>query len=202
MLAKYDCIDNLRQAGISREDAEALRRISMTLHRWHELECGTDEGCIEREQKYAITRAGCPASDRLRWWNGKQWDRQAARRTYDEYEHARMMDGLPTTRQWNSVDFLKANAQGFPSEGAWRETREKPFLTRDGGSGPRLRFPIADREAGALKRLAAIVARYPGFGFYVQGDPRGASLYILRPGDVKAGETADSVYTRGIAVFK
>lgn len=40
MLARNDCIDRLREAGISRDDAEALRRISMTLHRWHELECG------------------------------------------------------------------------------------------------------------------------------------------------------------------
>jgi hypothetical protein len=22
----------------------------MTLHRWHELECGTDNGCIERDE--------------------------------------------------------------------------------------------------------------------------------------------------------
>jgi len=40
MLAKRTCIDDLQAAGISYEDACALRRISMTLHRWHELECG------------------------------------------------------------------------------------------------------------------------------------------------------------------
>src|SRR5882724_5215666 len=32
----------------ARTDAESLRRISMTLRRWHELECGIDGGCIER----------------------------------------------------------------------------------------------------------------------------------------------------------
>ena len=57
-------------------------------------------------------------------------------------------------------------------------------------------------QRGAVKRLAAIVARYPGFGYYVQGDPRGASLYILRPGDVPAGGDVDSFYTRGLAVYK
>src|SRR5229473_2010097 len=36
----YDCVDTLRRAGFSYDDATALRRISMTLHRWHELECG------------------------------------------------------------------------------------------------------------------------------------------------------------------
>src|SRR5713226_3888377 len=40
MLHKYDCLNALQSAGISYEDATALRRISMTLHRWHELECG------------------------------------------------------------------------------------------------------------------------------------------------------------------
>ena len=33
-------INSLTNAGIRYEDAVALRRISMTLHRWHELECG------------------------------------------------------------------------------------------------------------------------------------------------------------------
>jgi hypothetical protein len=36
----YEMIDRLRTLGISYDDAMALRRISMTLHRWHELECG------------------------------------------------------------------------------------------------------------------------------------------------------------------
>lgn len=33
-------INSLTNAGIRYEDAVQLRRISMTLHRWHELECG------------------------------------------------------------------------------------------------------------------------------------------------------------------
>lgn len=46
------------------------------------------------------------------------------------------------------------------------------------------------------------MARYPAFTSYVQGDSRGASLYILRPGDIPAGGTADAFYTRGVAVYK
>jgi hypothetical protein len=53
--------------------------------------------------------------------------------------------------------------------------------------------PIPDRERGAQKRLAMIMAKYPGWQAYVQGDPRGASLYIRA--DV------NSCYTR-IAVYK
>ena len=37
--------DTLRSLGFSNEEADKLRRISMTLRRWHELECGTDGGC-------------------------------------------------------------------------------------------------------------------------------------------------------------
>ena len=36
----FEMISRLERSGISREDAFTLRRISMTLHRWHELECG------------------------------------------------------------------------------------------------------------------------------------------------------------------
>lgn len=125
-------ISRLVQAGIDEDDAWALRRIAMTLHRWHELECGTDRGAIERDEK----------------------------------------TGTP---YWYKPD--------IPGE-------------------YRSRFRIQDRETGALRRLGAIMARYAESGLspYVQGDPRGAPLYILRPGDVPEGERPESYYSRGIAV--
>ena len=123
-----EMLRRLENAGITWADAEALRRISMTLHRWHELECGDDHGCIERD-----------------------------------------------------------------------EATNKAFLLLS-YSGKR--YPIADRETGALKRLAAIMARYPDMSAYVQGDPRGASLYILRAGDVPEGCDVGAYYSRGIAVYK
>jgi hypothetical protein len=69
-------------------------------------------------------------------------------------------------------------------------------------SRTRQRWPYPDRETPALKRLAAIMARYPMLGYYIQGDPRGASLYILRPGDIPEGEHAESYYSNGVAVYK
>lgn len=66
-------------------------------------------------------------------------------------------------------------------------------------SGPFLTVKIADREAGALKRVADICARH-GLAFYHQGDPRGCALYIIRPGDIRDGSSVDSCYTNGIAV--
>ena len=64
------------------------------------------------------------------------------------------------------------------------------------------RYPTPDRETGARKRLAAIMARYPTLSAYVQGDPRGAALYILKPGDVPDGENPEGWYSRGVAVYK
>lgn len=133
---KYDCIPVLTSLGISYDDAVSLRRISMTLHRWHELECGTDSGAIERDEK-----TGVPY-----WYNANS-------------------------------RYIAAN-------------------------DPRAYSRVPDREAGALKRLAAIMARYPALSSYIQGDPRGAALYILRPGDVPAGQDAGSYYSRGIVVCK
>ena len=55
----------------------------------------------------------------------------------------------------------------------------KPYIERHFYTENKARYEaIADRERGALKRLAAIMQRYPDFWSYVQGDPRGAALYV------------------------
>lgn len=137
-----ECVPVLQAAGITRDDAWALRRISMTLRRWHEMECGDGNACIVR---------------------GK-WSRDAGEFIYDD-------DG-------------------------------KPHLEFSGCSGRRRYQAMPDRERGALKRLAKIMARYPSLGYYIQTDPRGASLYILRPGDVPEGRLVDACYSNGIAVYR
>lgn len=125
----------LARMGISDNDARALRRISMTLRRWHELECGSGN---------------------------------------DHYSFAIKRD----------------------------EATQKPYIVRWRNSDSKAyRVPTPDRERGALKRLAAIMARYPALQSYVQGDPRGCALYLLRPGDVPAGEDVGSYYSRGVAVY-
>ena len=133
----------LQALGFTQDEAESLRRISMRLHSWHEKECGTDNGCIEREEQ----------TGKAYWLNS--------------------MTGK--------------------------------------------RYPVRDDESGAKRRLAQIVDQcnkarltqmtdgkltpQEGLRYYIQGDPRGAALYILRPGDVPAGESADSYYNRGICVY-
>lgn len=69
------------------------------------------------------------------------------------------------------------------------ETTAKPVRVSRGytqGNGPRVTWPIPDRETGALKQLATIVTRVNSclpprkrVVSYHQGDPRGASLYIV-----------------------
>lgn len=127
--------DVLLDLGFTVDQAESLRRISLTLHRWHERECGIDGGCIERNDVDGST-----------WWRTE-------------------------------------------SGHTWQ---------------------IPDRESGALHRLSAIMTArnaraaeygYPALSHYVQTDPRGAALYILRPGDVPEGAEVESYYSRGIAIY-
>jgi hypothetical protein len=141
----------LLELGFTRAEAEALRRISMTLHRWFEHECN---GTIQREGKDG--------------------------------------DGKPF---WH-----------------WSENWQ-----RGGKPEP---VPVPDRETGARKRLARIIAArnvrtagadstdaaYPCgtrlfVSAYIQTDPRGAALYILRPGDVPAGKDVNAYYNHGICVY-
>ena len=133
----YD-YSRLINKGIDWKHAQELRRISMTLHRWHELECGDGNDsaswCITRGKK-----------------TGKAFE-------YDD----------------NGKPYLERHAH----------TSNTPTYS-----------PMADRERGALKRLAAIMENYPSLNAYVQGDPRGCALYI--------GENlTDSNYNNGIAVYK
>ena len=124
---QYHMIRALEAEGVTYQDAQALRRISMTLHRWHEMECGTDRGAIERDEQ----------------------------------------TGIPY----------------------FRTVRGTCYRTRD-------------METGALKRLDAIMARYPHLKAYVQGDPRGAALYIWTPRNAAVyGDDIDANYSRGIAIY-
>ena len=47
---RHEVCQRLVNLGISYVDALELRRISMALHAWHELECGTDRGAVERDE--------------------------------------------------------------------------------------------------------------------------------------------------------
>ena len=77
------------------------------------------------------------------------------------------------------------------------EETDKPYLVN---SNSGRRYPTADREKGALSRLSKIMEKHTPLKAYHQSDPRGCALYILRPGDVPDGESANAYYSRGISV--
>ena len=143
-MTKYDPIPALLNLGFDYDEARALRPISMTLHRWHELECGNGND-------YA------------------SWCVARGRKVNGSFEY---------------------------------DDNGKPYIERHPHTDAKVQYEsIPDRETGAKKRLAAIMTKHPTLQAYIQGDPRGAALYILRPGDVPQGETADSCYSRGLVVY-
>ena len=125
-------IDRSMSCGLTYDHAVAVRRIALTLRRWYELECGTEQGAIERDEE-------------------------------------------------TNTPFFYYDS---PINGVWK----------------RKRYQVADREQGALKRLNAIMAHYPDLRAYLQTDPRGGTLYVIRPGDVPEGKEVGAYYNRGVFV--
>lgn len=121
--------------GFSTDEAVALRRIEMTLHRWYEQECG------------------------------------------DSNEYA----------SWS----IERD-----------ETTGKPFRVVYPHNGTKTRRePIADREAGAKRRLQSIASRHQhGVMFYIQTDPRGCALYVARRSELNDPMTDSNYSSRGTAV--
>ena len=133
--------------------------------------------------------------------------------TYEESAALRRIE--MTLQRWAEQECGDSNEYG-----SWAierdETTEKPFRVhhhyRHGqGKDTVSRYAIADREAGALRRLKAIIhRRNEVFGGdpmaggstiipYHQADPRGCALYLIKTADV-AGLPLESCYTRGLAV--
>lgn len=130
----YQVLERLQNIGFTWDEAQTLRRISMTLNRWFCLECGDGNNYAS----WAIERD---------------------------------------------------------------ETTDRPYMVTHPHTGKSYRTPISDRETGARKRLAAIMAPFKRrLVAFVQTDPRGCSLYILRKRDIR-GQEIGSVYNRGIAVY-
>lgn len=115
--------------------------------------------------------------------------------TYSEADSLRLIE--KTLARWSEKECGDGN--DYSSWAIERdETTGKPYLAVYPHNRPSYRTPIADREAGALRRAKAILAAHPGLWMYYQGDPRGCSLYVGRQADVE-GMALGSVYTRGIA---
>jgi sugar phosphate isomerase/epimerase len=102
-----------------------------------------------------------------------------------------------TLHRW--AELKCGDGNGYASWAIERdETTSAPYLVTYPHTGPTRRSRVADREAGALRRVAAICAAL-GVTYYQQTDPRGCALYILTAGDIPAGCDVASCYTRGIS---
>ncbi len=174
-------LTQLQSLGISADDALRLRRISMTLHRWHELECG----------------------------DGNDYGSWCIVRGHREWPPA--VQGIESFVSGESAEDATAIAEHNGKHVRRRvfvhNDDEKPFLEHHHymhghGKDSTSYTPLPDRERGAKHRLARIMKRYPTLSAYIQTDPRGCALYILRPGDVPEGKEVSCYYSRGIAVYK
>jgi len=127
--------------------------------------------------------------------------------TYEEAAALRRIE--MTLQRWGERECGDGSDWGLERD----EKTGKPRMVYHGatyGNKPHS-YPVADREAGALRRLKVIVgarnkrmALVPDCDEYLtpyhQGDPRGCALYLLRTADVPCGKSLDQYYTRGLAV--
>jgi len=127
----------LMAKGLTLEELQKLRRISLTLRRWYELECGTENDygtsfAIERGFRRDGIFVSCPNETECREFGATC--KPYLRIAYNDYD---------------GVHRIVHNI-------------------------------IPDRETGALKRLAAIMAPHKRrLTYYLQTDPRGCALYIV-----------------------
>ena len=155
----------LRELGFTRDEAESLRRISMTLRRWHEHECN---GTIQRGEDgvargYRVNARFLDPNDPRYWYSVPDRERGAKKRL------------AAILKARNNRDVEGGRVQVGPDRVLYVHFGE--------GAGP------------FLTRKVSILSPY------IQTDPRGAALYILRPGDVPEGQSADACYSRGICVY-
>lgn len=115
--------------------------------------------------------------------------------SYDEAAQLRRIE--MTLQQWSEQ--ACGNSDNYKSWAIERDPKtEKPSMVVHPYDGKTYSYAIADREAGALKRLAAIMAKHPDFVSYHQNDPRGCALYIVSKKDVSG--PLECCYTRGLAI--
>ena len=97
-----------------------------------------------------------------------------------------------TLHRWSELEC--GNGNDYASWSLERdEQTEIPYFCRyPHDSNKVYRSRIADKERGALKRIAEVCKRN-GLHFYHQGDPRGCALYVSNE------PLPDNNYTHGVA---
>jgi len=97
----------LARIGIAHEDARALRRISMTLRRWFELECGDGQGHIERDETTGKPRYHRDNHSYLDPHDPRAWSCIADRETGARLRLAKIMTHYP-----NLIPYIQTDPRG------------------------------------------------------------------------------------------
>jgi hypothetical protein len=202
---KFELFARLQAMGFTYEESAQLRRIEMTLQRWAERECGDGSN-------WAIERA---EPRKLAIWHDPEVPdglRVVALDCNGRFECN--IKRLPAhLKQDKNPDVFPEQAIQILAVLQQRENEDagRPYNVYHGEGKPH-RYAIADREAGALRRLKAIVGarnarndKASELIGYHQSDPRGAALYLVPRSTLcnAAGEVVleiDSYYNRGLAV--
>lgn len=156
-IRRYEQAARLQAIGFTAGEAETLRRASVTLQRWHNLECGDGN----EYGSWAIER-----------------DDNGDGPPYMVHHHYRHGKGADYTTRRRIPD-------------------------RERGAVARIKAAIGQRNGRPCIHNGVFRADLPGgpVSFYVQTDPRGAALYIIRPGDVPEGKDVAAYYSKGICVY-
>lgn len=209
--AKFDLFNRLAALGFTYEESNQLRRIQLTLHRWAEHECN---GNVQRTEARKLALHQLEAGDAVRVV-ALNWKGEPGYTVKELPDHIRDTNDAQAIAILERLQLRENEHDGKPR---WH------YGDSDNS------YPIADREGGALKRLARIVSArnaraYVGSNCvnpvraYHQGDPRGCALYLVAMNHYRADEIAawkaansgandaafpfpslDSLYNRGVAV--
>ena len=161
----------LLELGFTRAEAEQLRRISMTLQRWFERECGDGNSY----GSWAIER-----------------DDNGDGPPFLVHHHYRYREGKDIVIRTCIPDREAGARKRLAAIITARNEREQPIQHTAETCPGRPCSDVCDH----VEQHDGITVRA-----YIQTDPRGAALYILRLGDVPAGKDDASYYTNGICVY-
>jgi len=103
-------------------------------------------------------------------------DKAGINATFEQAETLRRAELV--LNRWHELEC--GNSNPYTSFNIQRdEETGKPFMYYNPHKGESYRTPIADKEAGAIKRVKNICKELEIY-YFQQGDPRGAALYVSK----------------------
>lgn len=118
---------------------------------------------------------------------------------FDADETDRLLKIEHTLHRWSEEE-CNGTIERDPDDVSPKHPDGQPYRSFAAWGGKHNAYKVADREAGALRRLAQLMEGHPEYVAYHQGDPRGCALYLVKRSEVPEGGRLDSYYARGLAV--